>query len=206
MKDNNQEQYFVENPTTEEEIFKFDWDLLGKKFIFNTSNSVFSKTAVDFGSATMIETFFEKEKGFEGDILDLGCGYGPVGIILASVLKKVDITMIDINERAVKLAILNSKENKVENRIDAFQSDGFEKLTKKYDRILTNPPIRAGKEVVYSFYDGAFEHLKCNGKLYVVIQKKQGAKSSIDKLTSLFGNCDILNKKSGYFILCCEKN
>ena len=91
------------------------------------------------------------------------------------------------------------------NKIKAFQSNIFESVNENYDRILTNPPIRAGKEVVYSFFDGAFEHLNDDGKLYVVIQKKQGAKSAIDKLTSLFGNCEILYKKSGYFILCCTK-
>lgn len=199
------EQYFTQNPTTKEEIYKFNWNALGHEFVFNTSNSVFSKTAVDFGTMVMLETFVENEIGFMGSILDLGCGYGPVGVILAKSMGDVKITMVDINERAVKLSALNGEENKVANKLKIYQSNIFEKVEESFDRILTNPPIRAGKETVYTFFDGAYEHLNAGGKLYVVIQKKQGAKSAIDKLTSLFGNCETLYKKSGYFILCCIK-
>ncbi len=199
------EQYFTQNPTTKDEIFKFNWNALGKEFVFNTSNSVFSKTAVDFGTMVMLETFVPNEEGFIGSILDLGCGYGPVGVILAKTMGDVKITMVDINERAVKLSALNGEENKASDKLKIFQSNIFESVEENFDRILTNPPIRAGKETVYTFFDGAYEHLNDGGKLYVVIQKKQGAKSSIDKLTSLFGNCETLYKKSGYFILCCVK-
>ncbi len=199
------EQYFTQNPTTKDEIFKFNWNALGKEFVFNTSNSVFSKTAVDFGTMVMLETFVANEDGFIGSILDLGCGYGPVGVILAKTMGDVKITMVDINERAVKLSALNGEDNKVSDKLKIFQSNIFESVEESFDRILTNPPIRAGKETVYTFFDGAYEHLNDGGKLYVVIQKKQGAKSSIDKLTTLFGNCEILYKKSGYFILCCIK-
>lgn len=199
------EQYFTQNPTTKDEIFKFNWNALGKEFVFNTSNSIFSKTAVDFGTMVMLETFVANEGGFIGSILDLGCGYGPVGVILAKTMGDVKITMVDINERAVKLSALNGEENKASDKLKIFQSNIFESVEENFDRILTNPPIRAGKETVYTFFDGAYEHLNEGGKLYVVIQKKQGAKSSIDKLTSLFGNCETLYKKSGYFILCCVK-
>ena len=199
------EQYFTQNPTTKDEIYKFNWNALGHEFVFNTSNSVFSKTAVDFGTMVMLETFVENEPNFKGSILDLGCGYGPVGVILAKSMNDVKITMVDINERAVKLSVLNGEENKVSNKLRIYQSNIFEKVDESFDRILTNPPIRAGKETVYTFFDGAYEHLNIGGKLYVVIQKKQGAKSAIDKLTELFGNCETPYKKSGYFILCCEK-
>lgn len=199
------EQYFTKNPTTKEEIFSFNWNVLGKEFKFNTSHSVFSKTAVDFGTMTMIEAFVDNEQSFHGNILDLGCGYGPVGIILGTILENVTITMVDINERAVKLATMNAETNKVYNKLNIFQSDIFQNVHDNYDRILTNPPIRAGKNVVYSFFEGAYEHLNENGALYVVIQKKQGANSAIDKLKSLFNNCEVIYKKSGYFILYCKK-
>lgn len=199
------EQYFTQNPSTKDDIFKFKWNALGEEFVFNTSNSVFSKTAVDFGTMTMIETFLKSEESFSGSILDLGCGYGPVGVMLAKAMDDVKITMVDINERAIKLSALNAEENKVANKINVFQSNIFEKVDETFDRVLTNPPIRAGKETVYMFFDGAYEHLNIGGKLYVVIQKKQGANSAIDKLVSLFGNCETLHKKSGYFILCCTK-
>lgn len=199
------EQYFTKNPTTKDDIYKFKWNALGEEFVFNTSNSVFSKSAVDFGTMTMIQSFVTNERGFEGSILDLGCGYGPVGVILAKAMSKVKITMLDINERAVKLSEMNAKENKVAEKINVLQSNILENIEEKFDRILTNPPIRAGKETVYSFFDKAYEHLNDGGKLYVVIQKKQGANSAIDKLNSLFGNCETIYKKAGYFILCCIK-
>lgn len=199
------EQYFTKNPTTKDDIYKFKWNALGKEFIFNTSNSVFSKSAVDFGTMTMIESFVTNEKGFEGSILDLGCGYGPVGVILAKSMSNVKITMLDINERAVKLSEMNAKENKVAEKINVLQSNILENIEDKFDRILTNPPIRAGKETVYSFFDKAHENLNVGGKLYIVIQKKQGANSAIDKLNSLFGNCETIYKKAGYYILCCVK-
>jgi 16S rRNA (guanine1207-N2)-methyltransferase len=199
------EQYFTKNPTTKDDIYKFKWNALGVEFIFNTSNSVFSKSAVDFGTMTMIETFVANEMDFEGSILDLGCGYGPVGVILAKTMTNIKITMLDINERAVMLSEMNAKENKVADKIKVLQSNILENTEEKFDRILTNPPIRAGKETVYMFFDKSHEHLKDGGKLYVVIQKKQGANSAIDKLNSLFGNCETIHKKAGYFILCCVK-
>ena len=88
------EQYFTQNPSTKDDIFKFKWNALGKEFVFNTSNSVFSKTAVDFGTMTMIETFLKSEESFSGSILDLGCGYGPVGVMLAKAMDDVKITMV----------------------------------------------------------------------------------------------------------------
>ncbi len=199
------EQYFTKNPTTKDDIYKFKWNVLGREFVFNTSNSVFSKSAVDFGTMTMLESFLTNEKGFEGSILDLGCGYGPVGVILAKSMSNVKITMLDINERAVMLSDMNAKENKVVEKIKVLQSNILENIEDKFDRILTNPPIRAGKETVYMFFDKSYEHLNDGGKLYVVIQKKQGANSAIDKLNSLFGNCETIYKKAGYFIICCVK-
>jgi 16S rRNA (guanine1207-N2)-methyltransferase len=199
------EQYFTQNPTSEKEIFKFEWNVKEEVFIFYTSNSVFSKNGVDFGSMLLIETILNENKEFSGSILDLGCGYGTLGIIAAKILKKSFVTMCDVNERALELSKMNAKENKVDDRIKVLTSSSFENIKDNYDIIMTNPPIRAGKEVVFSFYEGAYEHLNNGGKLYVVIQKKQGAPSTKAKLESLFGNCETANKKSGYSIFRCIK-
>lgn len=194
------EQYFTKNPTTKKDIYKFDWNIGDDKFYFYTSNSVFSKNGVDFGSMLLIETVIKENKDFNGNILDMGCGYGPIGVILANLIKNSNVTMADVNERALELATMNSKENKVEKKVKIINSSAFENISKSYDIIVTNPPIRAGKDVVFSFYEGAYDYLNDGGKLYVVIQKKQGAPSSKDKIMSLFGNCEIADKKSGYFI------
>jgi len=194
------EQYFTKNPSTKNEVYKFDWNIGTEKFYFYTSNSVFCKSGVDFGSMLLVETFIKENNDFSGNILDLGCGYGPIGIMIAKFIKNSYVTMEDVNERALELSDLNAKENKVQERAKVINSSAFENIHENYDAIVTNPPIRAGKEVIFSFYEGAYDHLNLGGMLYVVIQKKQGAPSTKEKIMSLFGNCDVAGKKSGYFI------
>lgn len=193
-------QYFEQKPTTQKDIYKFDWNIGQDKFYFYTSNSVFSKKSMDFGSMLLINTVIDENKNFKGKILDLGCGYGPVGIIGAKLIKGSSFILSDINERALELALINVKENKMEDRIKVLKSHIFDKIDEKFDIILTNPPIRAGKDVVFSFYEGSYQHLNNYGVIYVVIQKKQGAESTKEKLISLFGNCEVAAKKSGYYI------
>lgn len=195
------EQYFTRNPETEKEIYKYDWNIGRERFYFYTSNSVFSKNGMDFGSMLLVETVVRENEGFEGSVLDLGCGYGPMGISIAKFLEKSKVSMSDINERALELCAMNAKENRVQDRVEIISSSMFDNIQGKYGIIVTNPPIRAGKDVVFAFYEGAYEHLNQGGFLYVVIQKKQGAPSTRTKLESLFGNCEIADKKSGYFIL-----
>lgn len=199
------EQYFTKNPETTKEIYKFDWNIGSDRYYFYTSNSVFSKNGLDFGSMLLIETVINENENFNGSILDMGCGYGPIGIIIASSIESSTVTMADINERALELANMNANENNVKAKVKIISSSAFDNINEKYDIIVTNPPIRAGKEVVFSFYEGAYNHLNEGGKLYVVIQKKQGAPSSKEKIASLFGNCEVADKKSGYFIFCAKK-
>jgi 16S rRNA (guanine1207-N2)-methyltransferase len=194
------EQYFTKNPGSKKEIYKFDWNIGPEKFYFYTSNSVFSKNGMDFGSMLLVETVIKENKEFAGNLLDLGCGYGPIGIALAKFFNKSKVTMTDVNERALELCAMNVKENKVEGRAKVINSSLFENIEGSFDMIVTNPPVRAGKNIVFSFYEGAYEHLKQYGKFYVVIQKKQGAVSSRKKINDIFGNCKIIGKKSSYFI------
>lgn len=175
-----------------------------RNFRFKTASGVFSKKFVDFGSSLLINTFLEDFKDCESRILDIGCGYGPIGLVIAEFFKKATVDMVDINERAVELA----KENAVENgikKVNIFLSDSFESIDDLYDVILTNPPIRAGKKTVFGFFEGAFNHLKTGGSFYCVIQKKQGAESADKKLKELFGNCEMIARKSGYRILKSKK-
>ena len=192
--------YFSEN----EENLKSDpstyvFNYKDYKFTFKTDNGVFSKKFIDFGSYTMLNYF--KPNQLEGDILDVGCGYGPIGIIL-SVLHNKKVTMVDINERALGLAKENIRINGVQN-VNVFKSNVYENVpeTMKFASIVTNPPIRAGKKVIYDIFDGAYQRLLPNGELWVVIQKKQGAPSTKTHLESVFGNCEVVGKESGYFIL-----
>ncbi|MBO5376301.1 MAG: class I SAM-dependent methyltransferase [Bacilli bacterium] len=191
-------QYF-ENVNLPSEIKEFKTSFLGVSFTFKTDNGVFSKDGLDFGTRVMLETIPIKE--MTGDILDLGCGYGVVSIILSKFLD-AKFDAVDVNRRALHLAEMNMKKNSVSG-INFFESFCYENVSGKYDYIITNPPIRAGKKVVYEMLIGAKDHLKENGVLYFVMRKEQGAKSAIRDLENLY-NIDVLCKEKGFFVIKCN--
>lgn len=166
---------------------------------FYTDNNVFSKKYLDFGTRTLLESL-ELNK-IKGDILDFGCGYGPIGIYLSHNCD-CSVDMIDINDRALNLAIKNVKLNMV--RANIFESNLYDKIDKQYDYIITNPPIRVGKETLYKILFGAFEHLKELGCLIFVVHKDQGAKSLVKKMAELY-DVEILKKNKGFFVIKCQK-
>jgi 16S rRNA (guanine1207-N2)-methyltransferase len=193
------EHYYSRKPSTESNPVKWQSELKGNTFRFKTDSGVFSKKEVDFGSRLLIDTF-ELNKA-DGLVLDVGCGYGPIGISIARANPEVMVHMVDVNERAIMLAKENASENKVNNvkiyesdRLNGVEEDGF-------DAILTNPPIRAGKKIVHDIFEQSFQRLAEGGELWVVIQKKQGAPSAMEKMKELFGDVEVEAKSKGYFIL-----
>ncbi|WP_288962252.1 class I SAM-dependent methyltransferase [uncultured Streptococcus sp.] len=191
--------YYAENPDSAHDIHELKVTLLGQSFTFLTDSGVFSKKMVDYGSQVLLNTLdFEKGK----TLLDLGCGYGPLGISLAKV-QGVKPTMVDVNNRAIDLAKQNAQKNGVE--ADIFQSDIYEKVNGIFDYIISNPPIRAGKQVVHTIISESINYLKVGGNLTIVIQKKQGAPSAKAKMEEVFGNVEILKRDKGYYILRSEK-
>lgn len=191
--------YYAENPDSAHDIHELKVTLLRQSFTFLTDSGVFSKKMVDYGSQVLLNTLdFEKGK----TLLDLGCGYGPLGISLAKV-QDVKPTMVDINNRAIDLAKQNAQKNGVEANI--FQSNIYEKVNGTFDYIISNPPIRAGKQVVHTIISESINYLKVGGNLTIVIQKKQGAPSAKAKMQEVFGNVEILKRDKGYYILRSEK-
>ena len=169
------------------------------KFKFTTDDGVFSKGFIDYGSRVMLDAF--EINSINGPILDMGAGYGALGIVIAKAYNK-EVHMCEINERAYNLICKNIKTNNVDNAF-CYHSNLYEKLDDnlKFASVVTNPPIRAGKNVVFAIYDGAYDRLLPGGELWVVIQKKQGAPSSKAHLEEVFGNCEIVCKDKGYYIL-----
>ena len=165
-------------------------------FTFITDNNVFSKRGLDFGTRTLLENIDD----INGDILDFGCGYGPIGIYLKKKFN-VNVDMIDINKRALNLAIKNAKLNNVDVMI--FESNIYEQVTKKYDYIITNPPIRVGKKILYEILIKASEYLKENGHLIFVINKDQGAKSVMKDMEKYY-NVNLIAKNKGFFVIDCQ--
>ena len=197
------DHYYSNKPQTESKPRQWKFTLLGFEFKFETDAGVFSKSEVDFGSRVLIDAFEMPE--VEGDVLDVGCGYGPIGLSIAKANPERFVHMMDVNTRALQLAEKNASVNGVQN-VRIIESDGLSNVGDvKAAAILTNPPIRAGKETVFRFYDGAFEKLISGGELWVVIQKKQGAPSSVSHLEEMFSEVDVVEKKKGYWIIRAKK-
>ena len=187
--------YYAENPDAAHDIHELRVDLLGEKMTFLTDAGVFSKKMVDFGSQLLLKCL-EVNQG--ETVLDVGCGYGPLGLSLVKAYG-VEATMVDINNRALDLARQNAERNKVEATI--FQSNIYEQVKGKFDHVISNPPIRAGKQVVHEIIEKSKDFLGIGGDLTIVIQKKQGAPSAKSKMEDVFGNCEIVKKDKGYYIL-----
>ena len=187
--------YYAENPDAAHDIHELRVDLLGEKMTFLTDAGVFSKKMVDFGSQLLLKCL-EVNQG--ETVLDVGCGYGPLGLSLVKAYG-VEATMVDINNRALDLARKNAERNKVEATI--FQSNIYEQVKGKFDHVISNPPIRAGKQVVHEIIEKSKDFLGIGGDLTIVIQKKQGAPSAKSKMEDVFGNCEIVKKDKGYYIL-----
>ncbi|GLB61393.1 class I SAM-dependent methyltransferase [Cytobacillus sp. NCCP-133] len=193
------EHYYSQTQKVESNPKTWSYTLKSQPFRFKTDNGVFSKNEVDFGSRLLVEAF--KEPDVDGNILDVGCGYGPIGLTAAKYMPERTVHMVDVNERALGLAKENAELNGIKN-VQIYESDRLENTKgNKFAAILTNPPIRAGKKVVHDIFEQGFEALLPGGELWVVIQKKQGAPSAIGRLTELFGEVETVEKKKGYFIL-----
>ena len=197
------EHYYSNKPQTESKPRQWKFTLRGHMFTFETDAGVFSKSEVDFGSRVLIDTFEMPE--VEGDVLDVGCGYGPIGLSIAKANPERFVHMMDINTRAIALAEKNAQVNGIQT-VRIFESDGLASVGDvKAAAILTNPPIRAGKETIFRFYDESYEKLVEGGELWIVIQKKQGAPSTVSHLEELFSEVDVIEKKKGYWIIRAKK-
>jgi len=189
-------QYFNENPAVLTHERELRLSLFGHNFSFLANNGLFSCDKVDAASILLLENI----PPLIGATLDLGCGYGTIGVVLAK-RDPVQVTMSDVNRIALEYAAKNVARNGVQAQI--VHSDGFESLPYMYDNIVLNPPIHAGKEVVNRLYQGAATHLAPGGAFYIVIQKKHGAESTIKLLGEIFAKCRILYKKKGLYVLQC---
>lgn len=195
-------QYFENDKNIKSQLKKINYSIFNKNFTFYTDNGVFAKNGVDYGSKLLLETIVDSSFLYHS-ILDVGCGYGTLGIILNKVYN-CPTTMIDINKRALHLARRNILENKC-NDILIFESDAYAKIEDKYDLIITNPPIHAGKKKVYEILLEAKNHLIENGKLFFVIHKDQGAKSVIRDLSEKY-KIEVLRKEKGFFIILAQNS
>ena len=193
------QHYFIDKEHQETDFFKFYDNILDYELCFRSCDSIFSKNQIDDGTRTLINAISET-CDLKGTGLDLGCGLGVIAITL---IKKFNVKfdMVDINNTAVKLSKENLIKNNVQKNANVFYSDGFCEVKENYDFIITNPPIKTGKKLLFELMQGAFEHLNENGQLILVIRKDHGMESLKKYITSIFGNCEIVERNKGFYIL-----
>ncbi len=190
------DHYYTKKPSSASNPAQIQVELGGRTLRFWTDTGVFSKNELDPGSRLLIENIPD----LSGTVVDLGCGWGPIGISLALKNPDARLVLADVNERAVDLAQKNARENGA-NNLTVVLSDGFENLPTSVDCVTTNPPIRAGKQVIYAMFDEAFKRLTPGGALYIVIRKQQGAPSAKKHLEERFESVEVVDRSGGYWIL-----
>lgn len=191
------DHYYTSRPGAAHDEQQFSFVLRGHELRFFTDAGVFSRERIDFGSVLLIENM---RLASRARVLDVGCGYGPIGLTAAKFADQGRVTMIDVNERAVDLARRNAELNGIKN-VDIRVSDVYTAVQgEEFDVILTNPPIRAGKEIVHRIFTEGHELLSVGGEMWVVIQKKQGAPSALKKLQETYREVEEVDRKKGYHI------
>lgn len=197
------DHYYSRDPKSESDVREIRAEIRGRTLTFATDSSVFAKRGIDYGTRALIERL---PLPLNGTVLDVGCGYGVIGLTVASFSPETNVTMVDVNRRALELCRSNAERNRLGDRVDILESDGLSALAERdFDWILTNPPIRAGKSVVHRIFEEASCHLRENGQFWLVIQKKQGAPSAVKKLKTLFSAVDIVARDKGYAVIQCRK-
>ena len=188
--------YFTNNENLPHDINKVNIVIHNISYYFYTDNGVFSKGELDFGTELLLKSF-EYTYPQEKETLDIGCGCGPIGIYLSKLGFFVD--MCDVNERALSLSKKSVGEQNL--NADIFISDAYSAVEKKYDYILSNPPIRVGKQKLYEIVMNAKEHLKENGEVWLVVRKDKGADSLVRDMKKNYGKVNIVEKKKGFYII-----
>ena len=190
--------YFELDPSLASKQRLIEYFIDGRTITLVSDNGVFSKNKIDEGTFAFLKVLVPLR--LSGKILDLGCGYGPIGLTIALTSPKARVDLADINTRALALCEKNAETLGLSPRVTVLQSNIYENIEETYDSIVVNPPIRAGKVVTYSMYEGAYTHLIDGGSLYIVIRKNQGAPSASKYIESIFGNITLLKRDKGYYI------
>lgn len=188
--------YFTNEENLKSEIEKVIAEINGIPFYFYTDNGVFSKGELDFGTELLLKNF-KYDNPNNKTLLDIGCGCGPIGIYASHLGFAVD--MSDVNKRAIHLSKMSLKEQNLNANV--FESDAYKNITNKYDYIVSNPPIRVGKEKLYEIVMNAKEHLKDGGSLWIVVRKQQGAESMVRDMKNAYKTVEVIAKKKGFFII-----
>ena len=194
------EFYYTANPTSAHNLRDVEIEVLGVRTAYATDAGVFSRDGLDTGTRVLLEAL----PPLHGRALDLGCGWGPVGVTLSKKYPELDVTMTDVNARAVELSVKNLARNGAQATV--VQGDAFENVDGAFDVIITNPPIRAGKITIYGMFADARDHLTDAGALYIVIRKQQGAPSALKYLREIYAKAEVIAREAGFWVICARKS
>jgi len=192
-------QYFTNNENLKSDIKTIQFNIFDETYFLYSDNGVFSKDGVDYGTRLLLETL--PMSNMKGKVLDVGCGYGPIGLTVKR-RTNCEVDMVDVNLRALHLTELSATKNKL--NVNVYESDAYTNVEGTYNCIITNPPIRAGKKKVYEILIGAYDYLKNDGSLWFVMRKDQGVKSTLKDIENYY-NLSIESKKKGFFVVCATK-
>lgn len=199
------QHYFIAKQHEKQDYFLFEEELYGIKFKFHSCSDVFSKNNIDYGSKVLIQSILQNKDTFKGKILDVGCGYGAISIVLEKFLTQSRFVLVDINATAVELAIQNKKSNNSNNVENIFVSDLYSCVDTKFNHIISNPPIKTGKSTLIDLIEKGYDRLEDGGTMTLVIKKNYGADSAKKFMESIFHNASILDRDKGYYILHSKK-
>lgn len=190
--------YYQEDKNVKDELSTLEVQFLDHDFVLETNHGVFSKDKLDTGTKILLETISKEE--FNGQrVCDLGCGIGVVGVLLHAIYPKASFLGIDTNERACRLATQNYEKYQVKGQV--LCQDGIHPEDGLFDDVVLNPPIRAGKEVIYKLFEQSIQHLNSGGSLWIVIRKQHGAASAVKFLESLSVKVERLTRDKGFWIV-----
>jgi len=189
------DHYFTAQPIAPSRPRELRARLRGQPWTFRADRGVFASKGVDAGTKLLIETMEIHPSDL---VLDLGCGYGPVGVVAATLARRGRVVLVDINERAVDLARENVRRAGLLNA-DVVLGDGFEPVgDRRFDVVLTNPPIRAGRATIRRLIQDAWDHLQDRGRFYLVARTAQGAKTLAREVAAAFESVTEVARASGY--------
>lgn len=193
------EHYFISKEHKKEDYFFYTDSIGGKTYKFKSVDSVFSKDKIDDGTRVLIDTVLENYESLDGEVLDFGCGVGVIGIVLKNQYPNINLTMCDINKTCAELALENIKTNDIHAKV--IESNLYDNIKGEFGYIITNPPIKVGKEILFGVVSGGYTHMEKGGHIVLVIRKSHGMESMKKHMTAVFGNCQILKRDKGFYIL-----
>ena len=194
-----EEHYFSSDPAAPKKTVNISMQVGGKQIDLEAASGTFSSSKLDAGTAVLLKHADHFPK--DGNVLDIGCGWGPIGLSIASLQKNSTVYGIDINQRSIEQSNLNSKSLGLKNFTAMHSRDLPEHL--RFSAIWSNPPIRVGKKILHELMESFIPRLEPGGRAMLVVQKNLGADSFQRWLSNRFPEAEVnrVGTDKGYRVI-----